>query len=69
MILIGITDFNIVENNSNSFTMEKVYEYDMTENLSLDCYNCVCKYIKTARAKPSLYRFYLHSFCNLRIAF
>lgn len=47
MILIGITEFKIVENNSDSFTMEKVYEYDMTENLSLNCYNCAYKYIKT----------------------
>lgn len=54
MILIGITDFNIVENNSNSFTMEKVYEYDMTENLSLDCYNCAYKYIETDSNKVKI---------------
>lgn len=38
MILIGITKFNIIEDDSN-WKMEKVYEYDMTENLSISCYD------------------------------
>ena len=54
MILMGITDFKIVENNSDSFTMEKVYEYDMTENLSLDFYHCAYKYIETDSNKVKI---------------
>lgn len=44
IILIGITKFNIVQNDSD-LKMEEVYEYDMTENLSLDYYN-TCKFIE-----------------------
>ena len=54
MILIGITEFNIVEDNSSSFTMKEVYEYDMTENLSLDFYKCAYKFIETDSDKVKI---------------
>jgi len=54
MILIGITQFKIIEDNSSSFEIEEVYEYDMTKNLSFTCYNCPYKFIETDSDKVKI---------------
>ena len=45
LILIGMTNFNINNSNSNN-TIEEVYEYKMTDNLSIENWNGFLEYIE-----------------------
>ena len=47
MILIGITQFNYIPGPNKKNIVEDVYEYDMSEKLSIGCWNCVLNYIET----------------------
>ena len=47
MILIGITQFNYIPGPNEKNTVEDVYEYEMTEKLSLNSWNCMLNFIET----------------------
>ncbi len=47
MILIGITQFNYIPGPNEKNIVEDVYEYEMSEKLSIGCWNCVLNYIET----------------------
>ena len=51
MILIGITQFNYVPGPNEKNIVEDVYEYEMTEKLSLNSWNCMLNYIETNSEK------------------
>lgn len=46
MILIGITQFNYVKDSSSINEIEEVYEYKMTNNLSINSWNQITKYVE-----------------------
>lgn len=47
MILIGITQFNYISGPNEKNIVEDVYEYEMSEKLSISCWNCILNYIET----------------------
>ena len=46
MILVGITQFNYIPGPNEKNIIEDVYEYEMTEKLSLNSWNCMLNYIE-----------------------
>jgi len=51
MIFIGITEFNYIPSPNAKNIVEDVYEYEMSENLSIGYWNCVLNYIETDSEK------------------
>ena len=49
MILIGITKFNIVDNVEKNNEVEDVYEYKMSDDLSIDIWNSAMRYVEENR--------------------
>ncbi|MBR6689652.1 MAG: helix-turn-helix domain-containing protein [Clostridia bacterium] len=47
LILIGFADFEVIENNDNTFTMSDEYVYKMKEDFAFNTYNCAYRYIET----------------------
>lgn len=47
MILIGITQFNYIPGPNEKNIVEDVYEYEMSEKLSISCWNYILNYIET----------------------
>ncbi len=46
LILIGITSFEIVENDEDTFSVTDTYEYNMRKDFSFSTYNCAYRYIE-----------------------
>ena len=46
MILIGVTQFDIISATNIKNEIEDVYEYEMSENLSINSWNCSVEYIE-----------------------
>ena len=51
MIFIGITEFNYIPSPNEKNIVEDVYEYEMSENLSIGCWNCILNYKETDSEK------------------